>query len=98
MINEQFETPEFVELPTGDKTVYVSFEEAVSNPEICTQVTQTALAELDQWNQRYGAFFQRIDELAACQIVAAIHQAKQTMLRQSEAEGALEFDPDEYLA
>jgi len=96
MISEHFETPEFIEVQTDDKTLYVSFDEAVSNPEVRVQVVLGALAEADAWNQRFGAFFERVDKSAALEIVNAIRQAKSTMLNQEEVEGAIEFDADEY--
>ena len=95
MITEHFETPEFIDFRQGEQTLCVSFDEAVTNPEVCVQVVQAALTEADAWNQRFGAFFERIDEPVAREIVDAIRRAKETMVRQQEAEGAIEFDADE---
>jgi len=96
MITEHFETPEFIEVQNGEKRLYVSFDEAVSNPEIRLQVLKGALAEADTWNQRFGAFFERIDTPAALEIVDAIRRARETLVKQQENEGAIEFDADEY--
>ncbi len=98
MIIEHFEAPEFIEVQVGDKWICASFDDAVSSPEMCRQIVQCALEEADGWNQRFGAFFERIDEPAALEIVNAIRHAKVTMLRQEEAEGAIEFDADENIA
>jgi hypothetical protein len=94
MLTESSSRPEFIEFPLGDKTAYVTFEDAVSKPELSLQVLEAAMAEAEQWNQRFAAFFERIDEPAACEIVRAIRRAKDILLHKQETEGTIEFDPD----
>ena len=62
--------PEFFEVAVGDKVAVVPFEEAVSNPELGTQIIQMALAEAQDWHRRYAGFFDRI----ASEIVEAIER------------------------
>lgn len=98
MISDHFETPEFIDFQVEERTLCVSFDEAVTNPEVCAQAVQAALEEVDNWSQRFGALFERINEPAAREIVEAIRRAKATMLRQQEVEGAIEIVADELTA
>ncbi len=98
MITDHFETPEFIDVQIGGRTVCVSFDEAVTNPEVCAQVVHAAFEEVDAWSQRFGSFFERINDPAAHEIVDAIRRAKATMLRQQEIDGAIDIVEDEMTA
>ena len=66
------EAPEFIEVQIGDQTVFVPFERAVSDPQISGQIVAEALSALRDWNSRYGAFFQRIEQHSAGEVVETI--------------------------
>jgi hypothetical protein len=93
MISQTYESPKFVEVQVDGRTACIAFEEAVSNPQLSALFVQGALAEAEDWNQRFAAFFERIDEPAGCAVVAAIRHAKESVLREDEESG-LEFDAE----
>ena len=83
MAEPKYESPEFIEMASGDGRAYVPFEEAVSNPELSAQIVAEAVGEADGWSRRYAAFFERIGEQEPLQVVEAIERVMESIARKS---------------
>lgn len=87
--------PEFFEVAVGDKVAIVPFEEAVSNPELGTQIIQMALAEAQDWHRHYAGFFDRIDDRAAPEIVEAIERVLARQRASEVSDTGMMFDGED---